>query len=33
VGKTIAREEYFAVRKAVLGTQAPKIPDAKGEPE
>ena len=30
IGKSIAREDYFAVRKAVLGSQAAKLPDAKG---
>lgn len=30
VGRSIAREDYFAVRKAVLGSQASKLPDAKG---
>ncbi|NQT14193.1 MAG: aldo/keto reductase [Planctomycetes bacterium] len=29
LGKTISREDYFAVRKAVLGSQAPKVLDAK----
>jgi aryl-alcohol dehydrogenase-like predicted oxidoreductase len=29
LGKTISREDYFAVRKAVLGSQAPKVMDAK----
>ena len=29
LGKTICREDYFTVRKAVLGSQAPKVLDAK----
>jgi len=31
MGKSIGREDYFAVRKAVLGSQAAKLPDAKGD--
>jgi len=30
VGRSLDREDYFAVRSAVLGSQAPKLPDAKG---
>ena len=29
LGKTISREDYFGVRKTVLGSQAPKVRDAK----
>jgi aryl-alcohol dehydrogenase-like predicted oxidoreductase len=31
MGRSISREDYFAVRKAVLGTAAPKLLDARGE--
>jgi len=31
MGQSIGREDYFAVRKAVLGSAAPKLPDAKGQ--
>lgn len=31
MGKSIAREDYFALRKAVLGSQAAKLPDATGD--
>ena len=31
VGRTISREDYFAVRKAVLGSPAPKLLDAKAD--
>jgi len=30
IGKTVDREDYFAVRKAVLGSQPPKLKDATG---
>jgi aryl-alcohol dehydrogenase-like predicted oxidoreductase len=31
VGATLDREDYFAVRKALLGTPAPKLADARGD--
>jgi aryl-alcohol dehydrogenase-like predicted oxidoreductase len=30
MGKTLDREDYFAIRKAVSGAPAPKITDARG---